>query len=504
MSWSKARRRLAWRLALIAVAVPLAFIARPAFHLVRTGWKDREEREALPAAEVDDASRMNRTPVAEVWPIPGGRAEAESQLAALLARARRDGSRVSIAGARHSMGGHTIYPQGIIVDMRPFRAMEFDEGARILRVQAGATWAEVIPFLDALGYSVAVMQSNNSFTVGGSISVNCHGWAYDQPPISSTVASLRLMKADGSIARCSRVENAELFSLALGGYGLLGVILDVELRVVPNERYKLEQFVVPVDEALATFEREVGKRQGVRMGYARMNVAPARLFDEVIINLFSLESSEPPPKLAPDELASLRRAVFRGSVGSDYGKELRWDAETHLQPLLGGTVCSRNQLLNEDVEVFENRSRGTTDILHEYFVPRLSVGRFVTLARDVIRRSGADLLNVTIRSVREDPDTVLRYADQDMLALVMLFNQKRSEEGERTMESLTRELIDSALSVGGRYYLQYRLHATRGQFHAAYPQAEEFFRKKRLHDPGEMFQNELYRRYGSMEADGGR
>ncbi len=504
MSGSKARRRLAWRLAVIAVAVALAYVARPAFHLVRTVWKDRDEREALPPAEIDDASRMNRTPVAEVWPIPAGRAVAEAQLAALLARARRDGSRVCIAGARHSMGGHTICPDGIVIDMQPFRAMELDEEARILRVQAGATWAEVIPYLDARGWSVAVMQSNSSFTVGGSISVNCHGWVYDQPPISSTVTSPRLMMADGSVARCSRGENAELFSLVLGGYGLFGVILDVELNVVPNERYKLERFVVPVDDALATFEREMGKRLDVRMVYARMNVTPSRLFDDVIINLLSLERGEPPPQLAAEGLDSLRRAVFRGSVGSDYGKELRWDAETRLQTLLGGAVFSRNQVLNEGVEVFENRTRDTTDILHEYFVPRSTVGRFVTRARDVIRRHEADLLNVTIRSVKEDIDTVLRYADQDMLALVMLFNQKRSAEGERVMESLTRELIDSALRAGGRYYLPYRLHATRDQFRAAYPQAEEFFRKKRRYDPGELFQNEFYRRYGSIGAGRGR
>ena len=59
-----------------------------------------------------------------------------------------------------------------------------------------------------------------------------------------------MMLADGGIARCDRQENAELFSLVLGGYGLFGVVLDVELRVVPNERYRLEQIIVPATEAL--------------------------------------------------------------------------------------------------------------------------------------------------------------------------------------------------------------------------------------------------------------
>ena len=64
------------------------------------------------------------------------------------------------------------------------------------------------------------------------------------------------------------------------------------------------------------------------------------------------------------------------------------------------------------------------------------------------------------------------------------------------MQAMTRELIDTALANGGRYYLPYRLHATPEQFRTAYPQAAEFFRLKRHYDPDELFQNQFYKRYG--------
>jgi FAD/FMN-containing dehydrogenase len=64
------------------------------------------------------------------------------------------------------------------------------------------------------------------------------------------------------------------------------------------------------------------------------------------------------------------------------------------------------------------------------------------------------------------------------------------------MEKLTRDLIDAALDSGGRYYLPYRLHATPEQFRKAYPQADRFFALKRRYDPGELFQNEFYLKYG--------
>src|SRR5262245_5496152 len=270
----------------VAVLTAAALSGRPLVHVLSTAWNDDGELEPVPPGFADDASRMNRTPVAEVVPVEKDTAAAERQLAALLARARDEGLKVSIAGTRHSMGGHTIYPGGLAIDMLPFNGMELNDERDILHVQAGARWRDILPWLDERARSVAVMQSDNTFSIGGSLSVNCHGWQFGRPPIASTVESFRLMQAEGSIVRCSRTENEELFSLVLGGYGLFGIILDAELRVVPNERYRLEQYVVPVDQGLATLEAKIKGRTDVQMVYARMNVVPSTFLQEIILKVF--------------------------------------------------------------------------------------------------------------------------------------------------------------------------------------------------------------------------
>ena len=281
----------------------------------------------------DDVSRLDKTQIAEIWDMPSDPQKAEDQLRQLLHRAQASHVHVSIAGARHSMGGQTIYPGGIAINMLPFKGMNLDENRSLLHVQAGTKWADVIPYLDRRGRSVAVMQSDNSFTVGGSLSVNCHGWQYDRPPIASTVESFHLMKADGSVITCSRTENRELFSLALGGYGLFGVILDADLRVVPNVRLRLEQYVVPLGGAIQSFARSLRKHPDVELVYARMNITPQEMFDKVLVNVFYRESG-PIPQLTVEGSHWLSRLVFRGSAGSTYGKEMRWTAETKIQPEL--------------------------------------------------------------------------------------------------------------------------------------------------------------------------
>ncbi|HZG67718.1 MAG TPA: FAD-dependent oxidoreductase, partial [Herpetosiphonaceae bacterium] len=188
----------------VLVAVP---ICRPAAHLARTALRDTDAREPLPPHTVDDASRLNRTRVAQIWSMPEDAGEAEEQLAQLLLHAQRQQLHIAVAGARHTMGGQTIYPDGIQLNMLPFKQLALDQTAMRLHVQAGARWAEVIPYLEQTGHSVAVMQSNNTFSVAGSVNANAHGWQHNHPPLASTVGSCRVMRANGQIVRCSRTEN---------------------------------------------------------------------------------------------------------------------------------------------------------------------------------------------------------------------------------------------------------------------------------------------------------
>jgi FAD/FMN-containing dehydrogenase len=473
-------------------------IAHPVLHLIRTAWYDRNQIVAIPGGKANDASRLDETAVAETWEIPDDENAAETQLATLLEYARTNHLKISIAGARHSMGGHTIYPNGIVVDMLPFNRMALDETHNILHVQAGARWFEVIKFLNDHGRSVAVMQSNDDFSIGGSLSVNCHGWQFGRPPIASTVESFRLMLANGKIVKCSRTENPELFSLVLGGYGLFGIILDADLHVVPNERYQIVRTDVSSADYAKVLAEKTADTNGIAMVYGRLRVTSQNFLQDGVLNIFRRlpDTNMVVSTLAQPADQELERLIFRGSVDSEYGKELRWNAERYFSSVLAGSVFSRNSILYEPSAWYLDHSTNSTDILVECFVPPDQFGPFVEDLRKIIPANRADVLNITVRDVNQDPDTFLRYADKNMISLVMLFNQKRDAEGEKKMAKLTQEMIAAALKHDGRYYLPYRLHATPEQFAQAYPQGKEFFALKRKYDPDELFQNEFYLKYG--------
>jgi hypothetical protein len=156
--------------------------------------------------------------------------------------------------------------------------------------------------------------SKGSFDLGGSLSANCHGWTTGCPPIASTVKSFRLMTAEGRIVPCSRDENADLFSAVWGGYGLIGVILDANLTVVPNVCLKPECFVIQSNDYTVQFNKRACSDSNI-MAYGRLSIVPGETFlKEAILTVFHRVPNQNPPALSPTGYRDLRRALVRGSV----------------------------------------------------------------------------------------------------------------------------------------------------------------------------------------------
>ncbi len=83
---------------------------------------------------------------------------------------------IAVAGGKYSMGGHTWCKDGIVINTKHLHAItSFDPDQKIITVQAGACWRDVQEFLHKHNLSIIVMQSYNDFSIGGSLSVNCHG-----------------------------------------------------------------------------------------------------------------------------------------------------------------------------------------------------------------------------------------------------------------------------------------------------------------------------------------
>ncbi len=435
-------------------------------------------------------------------PVRVERVLAPTELEQIVAAVKHHPGPISIGGGRFSMGGQTATDGALQLDMRDFdQILGFSAERREIRVQAGITWRGILEYVDRHDLSPQIMQSYANFTVGGSLSVNVHGRYVGEGPLIGSVRSIRLVTADGSLVEASPQQNAELFHGAIGGYGGLGVIVEATLGLVDNSRIARESTVMPLSQYRAWFDREV---RGQSELVLHNGILYPDNFDTVraVSHRRTGAALTETARLTPtDRSYRLQQAGIRLTSASRTGRALR---EAALDPLLfrGAKVQWRNHEASLDVRELEPISGPDFSfVLQEYFVPPAELERFVGELARLSEKHQANLINVSIRHAKADPDTLLAWAPEEVFALVLYYRQGSSAKERERAAAWTRELIDAALACGGRYYLPYQIHASREQFLAAYPRAPQFFALKQRLDPGYKFRNRLWDAYYPSESN---
>lgn len=444
---------------------------------------------------LNDASLLSATPIHRHRVLTQDPGEAlVAAIRAEMAEAAASGRPVNVGAARHSMGGQAIPREGHALTYDN-GFIEADTANRLYRVHAGARWSQVIAALDPLGLSPRVMQSNHDFGVAATFCVNAHGWPVPQGPMGATVRAFEMVLPSGDHIRCSREENAELFAMTMGGYGLTGAITAMEVGAAEN-RLLEPRFQRMAAADFGTAFVAALQDSSVDMAYGRLNVERGNFFEEALLITYrpAADQSAIPAASGSGTMAKLARHVYRAQLGNETMKRIRWWTETSLGPALAG-AASRNSLINEPVVTLDDRDPTRTDILHEYFIAPEAFGDFLAVCREVIPASYQEFLNVTLRFIDTDPTSWLAYAPVPRIAAVMSFSQEMTARAEADMARMTRELIDGIVAIGGTYYLPYRPHATVDQLVRAYPRAPAFAAAKRQLDPGLLFRNNLWDSY---------
>lgn len=402
---------------------------------------------------------------------------------------------ISIGGGRFSQGGQTACDGALFIDMRGRnRILSIDEIERTITVETGATWRQIQEAIDPKDLSPKIMQSFSNFTVGGSLGVNCHGDYVGLGPLVESVRAIRVVMPDGAIRNASREENRDIFQAAIGGYGGIGVIAEATLDLAQNARLERTVERMNVDDYPAWHATHTGGHSDVILhhgviypgSYTTVAAEVSRTTNKPITVTARLA-----PLGAPN---SFQRSLLSLVTHAPFGAELH---EAY-DPLIGAEpeIVWRNYEAAGDVYGFEPDSRRTTTYaLQEYFVPVARFSAFVPRMAEILREADANVLNVAIRHARADNETLLSWAGEDVYSFVLYYAQGTTRAAKAAVGAWTRDLVDAALAEGGSYYLPYQIHATRDQFLAAYPRAEDYFAVKRRVDPQYKFRNRLWEAY---------
>src|SRR5437879_1642243 len=218
------------------------------------------ERSAPGVVVNDIHSQLNATRVHRVVKPPSVDAVVQ-----LVQSARQEGRPLSIAGGRHAMGGQQFGSETTLVDMGSMnRVLGFDAARGLIDVEAGIQWPELMRHLvdaqqgAAQQWGIRQKQTGaDRLSIGGALAANAHGRGLLFKPFVGDVESFVLVNADGIPRTCSREENAELFRLAIGGYGLFGVVTSVRLRLAPRVKVQRGGEILEIEDLMPAFARRI-------------------------------------------------------------------------------------------------------------------------------------------------------------------------------------------------------------------------------------------------------
>ena len=437
---------------------------------------------------VNDVSQLNPVKIAAIQQ-PRSTADVQSALRAW------SGS-VSVGGGRYSMGGQIAAANSMHFDMRALKnVIAINAAKKTIRVQAGITWRDIQDLIDPLNLSIKIMQSYSNFTVGGSLSVNCHGRYVGKGPIVNSVNAVQLVTVDGEVLELSRTQEPALFSAIFGGYGGLGIITEVELALEDNT--KIERIIkkVALKDYPKYFQDNIVADKKIVLHNA--DLLPT---DYSLYRTISWRETEKP-------LTQTERLVPRG-LNYRFEKNAIWSMTElpgglHLRESIDKInqasdtkVTWRNLEASLDAASLEPSTRiFSTFLLQEYFIPVDNFLSFAQAMTKILTARNVQVLNVSIRHSPADNESLMKWAPSEVFSFVIYYKQSNTPRARNTAKVWTRELIDAALANTGRYYLPYRLDATPKQFLQAYPEVKTYAALKAKMDPDNRLRNQLWDKY---------
>jgi FAD/FMN-containing dehydrogenase len=180
-----------------------------------------------------DAHRQSFNGMLDRRPAAIALVESVDDVVAALALARAQGLPVAVRGGGHSVAGHGLLDDGLVIDLRRLRAVEVDPAARTARVQGGATWEDFDTAAQVHGLAVTggtfIDTGVGGLALGGGIGflLGSQGLTCDN------IVGAQVVTADGLVREVDDDTDPDLLWALRGGGGNFGIATRLDFAVHP-------------------------------------------------------------------------------------------------------------------------------------------------------------------------------------------------------------------------------------------------------------------------------
>jgi len=455
----------------------------------------------------DVHSALNATWVKEIHTVTSN-----EQIQNSVRTAVKENISVSIAGGRHALGSQQFATDSILLDTTSLNnIIGLDINNGLVKVEAGIQWPQLIHGILAMqdgekeAWTIRQKQGgSDQLCIGGALSANAHGRGLMMKPIVDDVEMFDIINPAGELLTCSRTQNSELFKLAIGGYGLFGIITNVVLRLTRRKKLRRIVELMDIEQVIPAIEERA--RSGCLYGDFQYDVDES---SDTFMRKGILSCYEPvdPSTPIPDVQRKLSQEQWFDFVHMAYiDRRKAFDAFCNHHLSTNGQIywSDLSQLSTYDkgyrefIDKKSIREAPSSLMLSELYVSRDLLPEFMERTSKVLKRRKSTLVYGTIRMIQRDDVTFLPWAKKDYACVIFNIVVDHTTQGKAKAADTFRELIDVSADLDGSYFLTYHKWARKDQVLSCYPQMPEFLKKKQQYDPNLVFQSNWYRHYHAM------
>ena len=423
-------------------------------------------------------------------------------------------------GSGRSYGDMALNDGQVLLDVTGLnRIIEFDEGQRQIRVEAGVRLIDIFREVHHRNLTLPSSPTESHSSVSGAICANVNGkdgWRVGS--FANQVVSMKMLLANGELVEIDR--SHELFNVVVGGMGLTGVIVEATLQLKPIRSPFLEVTCIPAHDVDALLETLANVEQSHDLvvvwvdAYAR----GARIGRSVIHAAKWIERDDSDEERRAYVEAGYKRLDSHRRLGlavhEFFGPllSLMLNAQRLMLPAFNRLYYAMNGLkrtlgcssYSELFLKFSFEASFTVPPAHLVCGPH-GYTLQVTFPKGEAREAIVELLEICQTSPCPPVTTVLRAHrrddglisfSEDGYSLNFEFHpKKRHRDASR---EVVDQLLDATIRRGGKLHLTKDHVATPEQFRRLYPRYQQLLQYKRELDPGALFTSDLARRVGMV------